>query len=146
MTYPAHVILRFRLEKALIEERLTLEDLPGAWAEELQSLLGITPPDDRRGCLQDIHWYDGAWGYFPTYTLGAMTAAQLFEAACGAHPEIPERLGKGDFSTLLAWLRRHVHEQGSRFSSEELLVRATGKPLDPRVFETHLRRRYLGER
>ena len=146
VTYPAHVILRFRLEKALIEERLTLEDLPGAWSEELQSLLGITPPDDRRGCLQDIHWYDGAWGYFPTYTLGAMTAAQLFEAACGAHPEIPEQLGKGDFSTLLAWLRRHVHEQGSRFSSEELLVRATGKPLDPRVFETHLRRRYLGER
>lgn len=146
VTYPAHVILRFRLEKALIEERLTLEDLPGAWSEELQSLLGITPPDDRRGCLQDIHWYDGAWGYFPTYTLGAMTAAQLFEAACGAHPEIPEQLGKGDFSTLLAWLRRHVHEQGCRFSSEELLVRATGKPLDPRVFETHLRRRYLGER
>ena len=146
VTYPAHVILRFRLEKALIEERLTLEDLPGAWSEELQSLLGITPPDDRRGCLQDIHWYDGAWGYFPTYTLGAMTAAQLFEAACGAHPEIPERLGQGDFSTLLAWLRRHVHEQGCRFSSEELLARATGKPLDPRVFETHLRRRYLGER
>lgn len=145
VTYPAHVILRFRLEKALIEERMTLDDLPGAWAEQLEALLGITPPDDRRGCLQDIHWYDGAWGYFPTYTLGAMTAAQLFASACSAHPEIPEQLGRGDFSTLLAWLRRHVHGQGSRFSSEELLVRATGKPLDPEIFEAHLRRRYLAD-
>jgi carboxypeptidase Taq len=145
VTYPAHVILRFRLEKALIEDRMTLGDLPGAWAEQLQGLLGIAPPDDRRGCLQDIHWYDGAWGYFPTYTLGAMTAAQLFAKACEVHPEIPSQLGKGDFSTLLAWLRSHVHEQGSRFSSEELLVRATGKPLDPKIFEAHLRRRYLGE-
>ncbi len=145
VSYPAHVILRFRLEKALIEGDLTLDELPGAWAEQLQALLGIAPPDDRRGCLQDIHWYDGAWGYFPTYTLGAMTAAQLFAAACDAHPEIPAQLGQGDFSTLLGWLRRHVHEQGSRFSSEELLVRATGKPLDPTIFEAHLRRRYLEE-
>ena len=74
-----------------------------------------------------------------------MTAAQLFASACSAHPEIPEQLGRGDFSTLLAWLRRHVHGQGSRFSSEELLVRATGKPLDPKIFEAHLRRRYLAD-
>ncbi|CAE7881855.1 unnamed protein product, partial [Symbiodinium necroappetens] len=144
VTYPAHVILRFRLEKALLEERMTLGDLPGAWADQLQALLGITPPDDRRGCLQDIHWYDGAWGYFPTYTLGAMAAAQLFDAACRAHPEIPAQLGRGDFATLLAWLRRHVHGQAARYSTEELLVRATGRALDPEIFEAHLRRRYLG--
>ncbi len=78
VTYPAHVILRYRLEKALIGGDLALADLPSAWNEGMVSLLGVRPPDDRRGCLQDIHWYDGAFGYFPTYTLGAMTAAQLF--------------------------------------------------------------------
>ena len=81
MTYPAHVILRFRLEQALVADTLTVADLPGAWNDGFQSLLGITPPDDARGCLQDIHWYDGAFGYFPSYTLGAMAAAQLMAAA-----------------------------------------------------------------
>ncbi|MPZ12544.1 MAG: carboxypeptidase M32, partial [Kiloniellaceae bacterium] len=101
VTYPAHVILRYRLEKALIAGEMELDALPGEWNKGLQELLGITPPDDRLGCLQDIHWYDGAWGYFPTYTLGAMTAAQLFAAAKQAVPEIPTALGRGDFRPLL---------------------------------------------
>ena len=105
MTYPAHVILRYRLEQALIGGDMELADLPAAWNEGMKELLGIVPPSDREGCLQDIHWYDGAWGYFPTYTLGAMTAAQLFDAACRAQPAIPAAIGKGDFAPLLAWLR-----------------------------------------
>ena len=143
VTYPAHVILRYRLEKALIGGDMQLADLPAAWNEGMKKLLGIVPPSDREGCLQDIHWYDGAWGYFPTYTLGAMTAAQLFEAACRAQPEIPAAIGKGDFTPLLAWLRTNVHGQGSRLPARELLTAATGRPLDPAVFKAHLERRYL---
>ncbi len=143
VTYPAHVILRYRLEKALIEGAMELDDLPGAWNEGLERLLGITPPNDRLGCLQDIHWYDGAWGYFPTYTLGAMTAAQLFDAAKAAEPSILPGIAMGDFGPLLAWLRTHVHSQGSLLSTDALLTQATGRPLDAAVFKGHLQQRYL---
>ncbi len=143
VTYPAHVILRYRLERAMLAGELAVADLPGAWNEGMERLLGIAPPDDRRGCLQDIHWYDGAWGYFPTYTLGAMTAAQLFDAARRADPDIVPGIGRGDFKPLRAWLRANVHEKGSRPSTRELLIEATGRPLDPKVFEAHLRARYL---
>ena len=93
MTYPAHVILRFRLEQALIAGDLAIADLPGAWNDGMRALLGIVPPDDARGCLQDIHWYDGAFGYFPSYTLGAMAAAQLMAAARRAVPGLDGRAG-----------------------------------------------------
>ncbi len=144
-TYPLHVIVRTRLEKAVLSGELQLGDLPGAWNEGMQALLGLTPPDDRLGCLQDIHWYDGAWGYFPTYTLGAMTAAQLFAAAVEADPEISAGLASGDFSRLLAWLRPNIHEKASLLTSKQLVESATGKSLDPEIFTAHLRRRYLGE-
>ena len=143
VTYPAHVILRYRLEKAILAGDLPLEDLPGAWNDGLEALLGIRPPDDRRGCLQDIHWYAGAWGYFPTYTLGAMAAAQLYAAAKAADSSIEPALARGDFAPLYAWLRPNVHEQGSRYDTDELLERATGRPLDPAFFKTHLKARYL---
>jgi len=145
VTYPAHVILRYRLEKALLAGEMTLDDLPAAWNEGMRALLGIAPPEDRLGCLQDIHWYDGAWGYFPTYTIGAIAAAQLFETTRDAVPEVPDCLGEGNFAPLLAWLHANVHAQGSRFSTDELLERVTGRPLDPEAFKRHLRRRYLGE-
>lgn len=144
VTYPAHVILRYRLEKAMIAGEMEPDDLPSAWNEGMQELLGITPPDDALGCLQDIHWYDGAWGYFPTYTLGAMAAAQLFAAAKEAAPEIPEAIGRGDFTPLLGWLREKVHGQGCFHTTDDLIEQATGKPLDPKVFEAHLKARYLG--
>ena len=143
VTYPAHVILRYRLERAMVEGRLEVKDLPGAWNEEMSEMLGIVPPDDRLGCLQDIHWFDGAWGYFPTYTLGAMGAAQLFRSALEARPEIPDRLRAGDFSPLMAWLRENVHAKASSLSPEAILEQATGRPLDPAVFKAHLRARYL---
>jgi len=145
VTYPAHVILRYRLEKALVKGDLDPADLPGAWNEGLEALLGITPPNDRLGCLQDIHWYDGAIGYFPTYTLGAMTAAQLYAAALRANPDIPSSIAKGDFAPLVTWLRDNVHSQGCRWSGDELLTRATGEPLNADIFKAHLRKRYLGE-
>jgi carboxypeptidase Taq len=141
--YPSHVILRYRLEKALIAGDLALDDLPGAWNDGMQELLGIRPPTDREGCLQDIHWFVGAWGYFPTYTLGAMTAAQLYDAAKQARPEIPAAIARGDFKPLTGWLGQEIHSQGSRWSSVELLSQASGQPLDPAVFKGHLERRYL---
>ena len=143
MTYPAHVILRFRLEQALVSGDLQVPDLPGAWNEGLHALLGITPPDDAQGCLQDIHWYDGAVGYFPSYTIGAMAAAQLMNAARRTNPGIDAALAQGDLSPLIAWLRTKIHARGSLLGFNDLLREATGKPLDPADFQAHLTARYL---
>ena len=109
----------------------------------MRELLGITPPDDARGCLQDIHWYDGGVGYFPCYTLGAMAAAQLMSAARRAEPDLDAALGRGDLSPLVGWLRRNVHGKGNLLGFNDLLREATGKPLDPADFEAHLTARYL---
>lgn len=144
MTYPAHVILRFRLERAMVAGDLQVGDLPGAWAEEMRRLLGIVPANDAQGCLQDIHWYDGMFGYFPAYTLGAMAAAQLMRAARAAVPELDRALARGDLTPLTAWLRTHVHALGSRMAFQDLLREATGSRLDPAAFEQHLTQRYLG--
>jgi carboxypeptidase Taq len=144
VTYPAHVILRYRLERAMIAGDLVPADLPGAWAESLRKLLGIVPADDREGCLQDIHWYDGVWGYFPTYTLGALIAAQLFEAVLVEIPDLLEAIAEGEFASLLGWLRERVHSKGSLLSTAELVESATGRPLGTSSFERHLRNRYLG--
>ena len=143
MTYPAHVILRFRLEQALVAGDLAVSGLPGAWNDGLRDLLGIVPPDDARGCLQDIHWYDGAIGYFPSYTLGAMAAAQLMAAARRDVAGLDAGLAQGDLSPLIGWLRVKVHGQGSLLGFNDLLRAATGKPLDPADFEAHLTARYL---
>lgn len=143
MTYPAHVILRFRLEQALITGDLGIADLRAAWNDGMRAILGITPPDDAQGVLQDIHWYYGLIGYFPSYSLGAMAAAQLMAAARRAEPGLDAALEQGDFSVLLGWLRTHVHSQGSLFGFNDLLRHATGKALDPADFKAHLTARYL---
>jgi carboxypeptidase Taq len=143
VTYPAHVILRYQLEQALISGDLKVADIPGAWNEGMKTLLGIVPPSDREGCLQDIHWFDGGIGYFPCYSLGAMTAAQLYAAACSADPGIPDAIARGDFQPLMAWLRPNVHERGSSMTTAEIVTAATGRPLDVNVFKAHLKRRYL---
>jgi carboxypeptidase Taq len=144
VTYPAHVILRYRLERAMIAGDLRPADLPGAWAEESRRLLGVAPDNGRDGCLQDIHWYDGNWGYFPTYTLGALIAAQLFEAAHRDLPDLTDAIASGEFSGLIGWLGEQVHSKGSLLSTAELVEQATGKPLTTASFERHLRDRYLG--
>ena len=143
VTYPAHVILRTRLERPLLSGDLPLADLPGAWNQGMKELLGVDVPDDRRGCLQDIHWYDGAFGYFPTYTLGAMLAAQLAEAAHKANSEIPQALARGDFSPLMQWLGDAIHTKGSYLEADGLITQATGRTLDATAFKRHLHRRYL---
>lgn len=143
VSYPAHVILRYRLERALVAGDLALRELPGAWNEGMKALLGVVPPDDRLGCLQDIHWYDGAFGYFPTYTLGAMAAAQLFDAAGKAIVGLADLVARGEFGPLVDWLCENVYAKASYVSTRELLVAATGRALDPGVFKAHLEARYL---
>ena len=142
-TYPAHILLRTRLERALLSGALAVADLPGAWRDEMVRLLGVAPADDRDGCMQDIHWMDGAFGYFPTYTLGAIMAAQLYAAARAADGAIEPAIAAGDFAPLLAWLRANVHAHGSALDMDELLRQATGRGLDPAAYTDHLRARYL---
>jgi carboxypeptidase Taq len=143
VTYPLHIMLRYRLERAILGGDLKLADLPGAWNDGMKELLGIVPTNDALGCLQDIHWPDGAWGYFPTYTLGALSAAQLFAAARKAVPGLLGSIGKGDFAPLLAWLRANVHGKGSLADTDTLLSQATGAPLGVDAFRAHLENRYL---
>jgi carboxypeptidase Taq len=143
VTYPAHVILRYRLERAMIAGDLEPAELPDAWAAGMREMLGVAPDNDREGCLQDIHWYDGNWGYFPTYTLGALIAAQLFEAVRRDLPDLMRAIAEGEFAPLLGWVRERVHSKGSLLSTAELVESATGRPLGTATFERHLRDRYL---
>ena len=143
VTYPAHVILRFRLEQAMIVGALPVIDLPSAWNAGMRDLLGIVPPDDRRGCLQDIHWYSGLFGYFPSYTVGAMAAAQLMAAARRQVQGLEAEFASGNLSPLTGWLRRKIHASGSLLGFNELMMEATGKKLDSTDFEAHLTARYL---
>ena len=143
VTYPAHVILRYRLERALIAGDLVVADLPGAWNDAMKELLGLTVENDRDGCLQDIHWYDGAIGYFPTYTMGALAAAQLFAAATAQDGSIRPAIANGDFSPLMTWLRSHVHGRASLHTTDDILMEATGAPLGTEAFKAHLHSRYI---
>ena len=143
VTYPFHIILRYRLEKLLINGELKVEDLPSAWREGMQELLGIDPPDDGAGCLQDIHWYGGDFGYFPTYTLGALTGAQMFSAATEQNTDILPSIGLGDFKPLYDWLGPKVHSLGCSLPAFSLIEQATRAPLSTKAFKRHLRERYL---
>lgn len=143
VTYPLHVILRWELEQALLDGSLTPEDLPGAWAEKMRAYLQITPPDDAQGCLQDIHWPEGMFGYFPTYTLGAMIAAQLMDTARKALPGLDADIARGDLAALVGWLRTHVHQHASLLGTPALVTQATGQPLNPSIYRAHLNARYL---
>ncbi|MEM1200666.1 MAG: carboxypeptidase M32 [Pseudomonadota bacterium] len=143
VTYPLHVILRYRLEKQMIEGDLAVKDLPEAFREGMRELVGVAPETDRDGCLQDIHWPSGAFGYFPTYTLGALGASQIFQAATKADDTIMSGIAKGDFSALLTWLRANIHGQASKLMPGALIEQATGAPLGTDAFKTHLKARYL---
>ncbi len=143
LTYPAHILVRYGLEKALISGDLPVDELPGGFGEAVAALLGLKVPDDRRGCLQDIHWYGGAYGYFPMYLVGAMVAAQLFDAARTARADLEPALAKGDFRPLVEWLRANIHGKGSLMDRDELVAAATGSPAGAGHFLKHLERRYL---
>ena len=145
LTYPLHVILRFEIERALIEGELEPEDVPAAWDQKMRDYLGLdTRGNYTDGCLQDIHWTDGAFGYFPSYTLGAMYAAQYFAAIRAQHPDLDARIERGDLSPIFNWLDTHIWSQASQHETTDLIARATGGPLSATHFEQHLRRRYLG--
>ena len=144
VTYPAHIMLRYRLEKALIAGDLNAADLPGAWQDGMQEYLALMPRNDTEGCLQDIHWAGGDVGYFPSYTLGALIAAQLFESARRDIAELRANIAAGDFAPLMTWLGDAVHSQASRYTSQDLIERATGRPLGTDAFKAHLKARYLG--
>jgi carboxypeptidase Taq len=145
LSYPLHVILRYRLEKALIADDLKVADLPGAWDDGFEALLGRRPPSLAKGCLQDIHWSAGLVGYFPNYAMGALLASQLFETANAEDPEILPALGRGDFGPYFAWVRPRVHARASLVSFTDLVKEATGAPLSADAFKRHVRRRYLEE-
>jgi carboxypeptidase Taq len=144
-TYPLHIIVRFSLERALLSGDLRVADLPGAFRDSMERIVGIRPDTDRDGCLQDVHWPSGGFGYFPSYTIGAIAAAQLFAAARKAHPEIMSELARGELTSLRRFAHENVHQHGGRFDTNQILERATGKPLDVDVLLAHLRSRYLGE-
>lgn len=144
VTYPLHVMLRYRLERQLMAGEIEVADLPAAWNELMDKLIGIRPPSDVDGVMQDVHWYEGIFGYFPTYTLGALTAAQFFAALKRDVPDVMTQLEHGDWSQLIAWLRKNVHGQGCRLTSDELIEYASGAPLSTAPFLAHLKARYLG--
>ncbi len=129
LTYNLHIILRFEIERGLFNGSLNAKDLPAIWNERMQKTLGITPKDDVEGCLQDIHWSMGGFGYFPTYALGNLYAAQFFEQAGKDIPDLLDRIAHNDNQPLLDWLRSNIHRHGQRYRAGELVEKVTGKPL-----------------
>lgn len=144
LTYPFHIMLRFDLEQRLVSGSLDVKDIPSAWRAGMKDLLGVEVPNDAEGALQDIHWSFGAFGYFPSYSLGAMTAAQLFHyLKSQAMPDIEDKIKSGEFSLIRDWLRNEIHEVGSLYPSlDELLVQVTGEPLVPKYFIEYLDKKY----
>ncbi len=144
VTYFYHILLRFRLERDLIEGKMEVDELPEAWVEGMHKLLGVTPNNHVEGCLQDVHWFVGKFGYFPAYALGHMIAAQLFRTMRKDLNGIGSLISTGEFGPIQKWLQENVHSKGRLYSRNELLERATGMPLTPAYLEKHLRKRYLG--
>lgn len=138
VTYNLHIVLRYELEKALIEGQLRVADLPAAWNDKINKYLGVSVKNDAEGVLQDVHWSHASFGYFPTYTLGNLYAAQLFESAKTAIPNLEAGFAEGQFKPLLDWFRQNVHSQGRRYQPEELLQKATGQKLDAQFLLKHL--------
>ncbi len=143
VTYPLHIILRYELEKKLINGKLDVADLPDAWNDSMNRYLNLSTENNYKdGVMQDVHWPAGILGYFPAYTLGRLTAAQLYSTVLKQHPDLPAQLKRGDFSTLVAWLHQHVHTQASLVNLDELLRHSTGSSLDPKYFIEHIKNRY----
>lgn len=142
LTYNFHIILRFELEQAMLNGDLAVRDLPVAWNDKMQELLGITPPSDKEGCLQDVHWSRPGFGYFPTYALGNLYGAQFFETAVAQNPAIADELAQGKTNALLAWLRENIHQHGKKFTPGELVQRVTGQPLSHEAFIRYARAKF----
>ena len=142
LTYNFHIILRFELEQAMLNGDLLVADLPAAWDDGMRALLGIIPPNDREGCLQDVHWSRPSFGYFPTYALGNLYGTQLYETAVAQDASIAEELAQGKTSALLAWLRENIHQHGKKFTPSELVLQVTGRPLDHAAFMRYVQQKF----
>jgi carboxypeptidase Taq len=144
-TYPLHVILRYEIERPLVEGEIECEDIPALWDEKMQSMIGLdTRGNYKDGCMQDVHWSEGLIGYFPSYTLGALYAAQWFAAIRRNVPDLDRRIAAGDLEPVFDWIRANIWSQGSRWETEEFARRASGETLNPLHFRNHLEARYLG--
>jgi len=141
-TYNLHIMLRLELEIAMIEGSLEAKDLPEAWNNGMQEFLGTTPPNDSMGVLQDVHWSQGSIGYFSTYALGNLVAAQLWEVVCSDISDLPEQIRRGEFEALTAWMRENIHRHGAKFEPQELVQRVTGSKIDPDPYMRYLTNKY----
>jgi len=144
VTYDLHIILRFEIEVNLVEGKLKTSDIPACWNEQFEKMFGLKVGRDSEGCLQDIHWSVGLLGYFPTYTLGNVNAAQLMRRAAAGNPALADELARGDYKPLLAWLRENIHRQGSRHTPQDLIRLATGEPTAIRDHVDYLRAKFVG--
>jgi carboxypeptidase Taq len=142
MTYNFHIMLRFELEQALLEGDLVVADLPTAWNDKMNELLGVVPPTDTLGCLQDVHWTRPGFGYFPTYALGNLYATQMYETAVSQNPQIGADMADGDPASLVGWLGEEVHQHGRKYTPGELILRATGKPLSHEPFVRYITQKF----
>jgi carboxypeptidase Taq len=142
VTYNLHILIRFELERALVAGDLAAADVPSAWREQYHRYLGVSPPNDREGCLQDGHWGGGLIGYFPTYTLGNLFAAQLFDRASTELGNLDDDFSQGRFDRLLGWLQERVYHHGQRYPAARLIERATGASPDHQPLLASLRRKY----
>ena len=143
VTYNLHIILRFELEKKLISGELEVDDLPAEWNRLSQEIIGLTPNSDKEGVLQDVHWSGGMFGYFPSYCLGNMIAAQLWYQALEEMPDLPSDFAQGNFERLLSWLRDGIHQHGKHYDTQDLVTRVTGNPIDPSYLIRYLKDRYM---
>jgi carboxypeptidase Taq len=142
VTYNLHIMLRLELEIGLIENTLSIKDLPEIWNERMQAYLGVTPPNNAQGVLQDVHWSGGMIGYFSTYALGNLVSVQLWERIQADIPDLQDQIRQGEFSVLLAWLRQNIHCHGAKFEPQELVQRVTGSKIDPAPYLRYLKSKY----
>ena len=141
-TYNLHVMLRLELEIALMEGSLEVKDLPEAWNARMRDYLGLTPPNDAVGVLQDVHWSGGMIGYFPTYALGNLISAQLWECIQNDLPDLESQIERGEFAALLDWLHKKIHRHGAKFEPQDLVQRVTGSKIDPQPYIRYLRTKF----
>jgi carboxypeptidase Taq len=146
MTYQAHIMLRYELEKQLLDGSLAVDDLPAAWNEMAQARLGLIPANDAEGCLQDIHWAVGQFGYFPAHALGGLIAIQLWEKLRADRETLDEEIARGDFTGLFGWLRENVHGVGAKMTVQDLIREATGRPLTAAPALRYFEAKYLEPR
>ena len=143
LTYCLHIILRFELELDLVDEKITVKELPEIWNDKMNELLGITPKNDTDGVLQDMHWSGGEIGYFPTYAIGTIYAAQIFNQLVKEHPETTENIEQGNFKHILTWLRRNIHNYGRSLNADDIIKKACGTGLNSQVFVEYLNNKYF---